>query len=62
METGHYIMHRSATTEPMLLVDTKTNRWHDNETGWSGDIIDLAGLKMNPAVYKEDRVISYSNT
>ncbi len=49
--------------EPMLLVDTKTNRWHDNETGWSGDIIDLARLKMNPAVYKDPRdfILKYMN-
>lgn len=49
--------------DPMLLVDIKTNRWHDNETGWSGDIIDLARLKMNPAVYKDPRdfILKYMN-
>ena len=31
--------------EPMLVVDTNTNRWYDHATDQSGDIIDLAALK-----------------
>ena len=41
--------------EPMLVVDTKTNLWYDYETGWSGDIIDLAAMKMNPNLYTDPR-------
>ncbi len=36
----YYAPQRDTRTD--VMVDTKTNRWHDNETGWSGDIIDLA--------------------
>ena len=41
--------------EPMLVVDTKTNRWYDHATDQSGDIIDLAALKMNPTLYMDPR-------
>ena len=33
--------------EPMLVVDTNTNRWYDHATDQSGDIIDLAALKTS---------------
>lgn len=39
--------------EPMLVVDTNTNGWYDHATDQSGDIIDLAALKMNPDIYKD---------
>ena len=50
-------------TEPMLVVDTKTNRWYDHATDQSGDIIDLAALKMNPNLYTEPRdfILKYMN-
>lgn len=41
--------------EPMLVVDTKINRWYDHATDQSGDIIDLAALKMNPNLYTDPR-------
>ncbi len=41
--------------EPMLVVDTNTNRWYDHATDESGDIIDLAALKMNPNLYMDPR-------
>ena len=41
--------------EPMLVVDTNTNRWYDHATDQSGDIIDLAALKMNPNLYMDPR-------
>ena len=41
--------------EPMLVVDTKTNRCYDHATDQSGDIIDLAALKMNPKLYTDPR-------
>ena len=49
--------------EPMLVVDTNTNRWYDHATDDSGDIIDLASLKMNPNVYNDQRdfVLKYMN-
>ncbi len=49
--------------EPMLVVDTKTNLWYDYETGWSGDIIDLAAMKMNPNLYTDPRdfILKYMN-
>ena len=49
--------------EPMLVVDTNTNRWYDHATDESGKIIDLAKLKMNPAVYKDPRdfILKYMN-
>ncbi len=49
--------------EPMLVVDTNTNRWYDHATDESGDIIDLAALKMNPNVYKDPRdfILKYMN-
>lgn len=49
--------------EPMLVVDTDTNRWYDHATDESGDIIDLAALKMNPNVYKDPRdfILKYMN-
>lgn len=50
-------------TEPMLVVDTKTNRWYDHATDQSGDIIDLAALKMNPKLYTDPRdfILKYMN-
>ena len=49
--------------EPMLVVDTKTNRWYDHATDRSGDIIDLAALKMNPNLYMNPRdfILKYMN-
>ena len=49
--------------EPMLVVDTKTNRWYDHATDQSGDIIDLAALKMNPKLYTDPRdfILKYMN-
>lgn len=49
--------------EPMLVVDTKTNRWYDHATDQSGDIIDLAALKMNPNLYTDphDFILKYMN-
>lgn len=49
--------------EPMLVVDTKTNRWYDHATDQSGDIIDLAALKMNPNHYTDPRdfILKYMN-
>lgn len=41
--------------EPMLVVDTNANRWYDHATDQSGDIIDLAALKMNPNLYMDPR-------
>lgn len=50
-------------TEPILVVDTKTNRWYDHATDQSGDIIDLAALKMNPNLYIDlrDFILKYMN-
>lgn len=49
--------------EPMMVVDTKTNRWYDHATDQSGDIIDLATLKMNPKLYTDPRdfILKYIN-
>lgn len=49
--------------EPMLVVDTKTNRWYDHATDQSGDIIDLGALKMNPNLYTDPRdfILKYMN-
>ncbi len=49
--------------EPMLVVDTRTNRWYDHATDQSGDIIDLAALKMNPNLYinPRDFILKYMN-
>lgn len=49
--------------EPVFVVDTQTNRWYDHGTDESGKIIDLAKLKMNPAVYKDPRdfILKYMN-
>lgn len=49
--------------EPMMAVDTNTNRWYDHATDQSGDIIDLAALKMNPNLYMDPRdfVLKYMN-
>ncbi len=49
--------------EPMLVVDTKTNRWYDHATDQRGDIIDLAALKMNPNLYMDPRdfILKYMN-
>lgn len=49
--------------EPMLVIDTNTNRWYDHATDQSGDIIDLAALKMNPNLYTDPRdfILKYMN-
>lgn len=49
--------------EPMLVVDTNTNGWYDHATDQSGDIIDLAALKMNPNLYMDPRdfILKYMN-
>lgn len=49
--------------EPMLVVDTNTNCWYDHATDQSGDIIDLAALKMNPNLYMDPRdfILKYMN-
>ena len=49
--------------EPMLVVDTNTNRWYDHATDQSGDIVDLAALKMNPNLYTDPRdfIVKYMN-
>ena len=49
--------------EPMLVVDTNTNRWYDHSTDQSGDIIDLAAMKMNPNLYMDPRdfILKYMN-
>ena len=49
--------------EPLLLVDTNTNRWYDHATDQSGDIIDLAALIMNPNLYMDPRdfILKYMN-
>lgn len=49
--------------EPMLVVDIYTNRWFDHGTNQSGDIIDLAALKMNPNLYTDPRdfILKYMN-
>ena len=49
--------------EPMLVVDTNTNRWYDHATDQTGDIIDLTVLKMNPMLYMDPRdfILKYMN-
>ncbi len=49
--------------EPMLLVDEANNRWYDHATDESGDIIDLAELKMNKERYSDpkDFILKYMN-
>lgn len=49
--------------EPMLVVDTNTNRWHDHATDEGGNILDLANLKMNSDIYKNphDFILKYMN-
>lgn len=37
--------------EPMMWVDTRTNRWYDYATDESGSIMELADLNMNHSVY-----------
>ena len=39
--------------EPIFLVNTRTNSWHDYATDDSGGLKDLATLAMNPDVYKD---------
>lgn len=39
----YYAPHRD-DTEPMLVVDTKANRWYDHATDESGNLKDLAAL------------------
>lgn len=60
--TLYYAPHRDDLS-PMLIVNTKTNRWYDHATDQSGDIIDLAALKMNPNLYMDPRdfIIKYMN-
>lgn len=50
-------------SEPMLVIDTNANRWYDHATDQSGDIIDLAALKMNPNLYTDPRdfILKYMN-
>lgn len=45
--------------EPLLVIDTNTNRWYDHATDESGDIIDLAVLKMNTD--PRDFILKYMN-
>ena len=49
--------------EPMLVVDTNTNRWYDHATDQSGNIFDLAALKINPNLYMDPRdfILKYMN-
>ncbi len=49
--------------EPMLVVNTSTNKWYDHATDQTGDIIDLAALKMNPMLYMDPRdfILKYMN-
>ena len=49
--------------EPMLVVNTSTNKWYDHTTDQTGDIIDLAALKMNPMLYMnpQDFILKYMN-
>lgn len=49
--------------EPMLVVNTSTNKWYDHATDQTGDIIDLAALKMNPMLYMnpQDFILKYMN-
>lgn len=58
----YYVPQRD-DPEPMLVVDTNTNRWYDHATDQSGDIVDLAALKMNPNLYKNPRdfILKYMN-
>lgn len=58
----YYVPQRD-DPEPMLVVDTNTNRWYDHATDQSGDIIDLAALKMNPMLYMDpcDFILKYMN-
>jgi hypothetical protein len=58
----YYVPQRD-DPEPMLVVDTNTNRWYDHATDQSGDIIDLAALKMNPELNTDPRdfIIKYMN-
>lgn len=58
----YYVPYRN-DPEPVFVVDTQTNRWYDHGTDESGKIIDLARLKMNPAVYKDPRdfILKYMN-
>ena len=49
--------------EPMLVVNTSTNKWYDHATDQTGDIIDLAALKMTPTLYMNphDFILKYMN-
>lgn len=49
--------------EPVFVVDTQTNRWYDHGTDESGNIVDLAKLKMNPGLDKEPKafIVRYMN-
>ena len=50
-------------SEPMLVVDTNTNRWYDHATDKSCDIIDISSLKMNSRLYTDPRdfILKYMN-
>lgn len=58
-----YYAPYSDATEPTFVVDTYNNLWHDQATDESGNIIDLAALKMNPDIYKDPRefILKYMN-
>lgn len=58
----YYAPQRDAP-EPMLVVNTSTNKWYDHATDQTGDIIDLAALKMNPTLYMDPRdfILKYMN-
>ena len=50
----YYAPYRN-DAEPVFVVDTQTNRWYDHGTDESGKIVDLAKLKMNPALDKDPK-------
>lgn len=50
----YYAPYRN-DAEPVFVVDTQTNRWYDRGTDESGKIVDLAKLKMNPALDKDPK-------
>lgn len=58
----YYIPYRD-DPEPMMLVDTKKNRWHDHATDFHGNILDLANLRINRDLYKDPRdfILKYMN-
>lgn len=50
----YYAPYRN-DAEPVFVIDTQTNRWYDHGTDESGKIVDLAKLKMNPALDKDPK-------